>query len=412
MNELFIDCESTIHAKGNPFSKSNKLCCVGTLFNGEYIHHDIEYSGLPYNESLRSIARLFSQARLIVGFNLKYDLHWIRRYIPDVIFPDLYCCQLTDFILSNQRNPYPSLDKVSEFYGLGKKLDVVKSQYWDNGIDTPDIPLEILSEYLKQDVYLTEQVYVKQRGILSGLSRSKQALTSLHQRDLGTLQIAEFNGMYFDSETASRLSESTRQALVTIKGELDALVGLDTSIPFNWGSGDHLSALLYGGGINVPCLVTTQKTLKDGTVKTREVQGYRTESFPTLVKPLKGSECLPTREMSDSELQFQNTYRLNERKPLIHRVYATNKDVLRSLRTTGLASKIVGLLLQYSDLESLLSKGYEGITKCCIKKDWELGIIHGQFNQSVVVTGRLSSSEPNLQNFTSNIKPLFYSRFT
>ena len=43
--------------------------------------------------------------------------------------------------------------------------------------------------------------------------------------------------------------------------------------------------------------------------------------------------------------------------------------------------------------------------------NWETNVLHGQLNQCVARTGRLSSSKPNLQNFDGEIKQLFGSRY-
>jgi DNA polymerase I-like protein with 3'-5' exonuclease and polymerase domains len=47
----------------------------------------------------------------------------------------------------------------------------------------------------------------------------------------------------------------------------------------------------------------------------------------------------------------------------------------------------------------------------CQEFGWPKDTIHGQFNMVVAQTGRLSSSNPNLQNFAKIIKELFYSRY-
>ena len=71
--------------------------------------------------------------------------------------------------------------------------------------------------------------------------------------------------------------------------------------------------------------------------------------------------------------------------------YSTSVDVLEDLADKY---EIVGEVLEYRKVVKLNSTYCEGLTKQADKQ----GRIHTTFNQTVTVTGRLSSTEPNLQN--------------
>ena len=71
--------------------------------------------------------------------------------------------------------------------------------------------------------------------------------------------------------------------------------------------------------------------------------------------------------------------------------YSTAADVLEKLAPEY---KIVADILEYRGLAKLKSTYAEGLF-ACIAKD---GRIHTNFNQTITATGRISSTEPNLQN--------------
>lgn len=72
--------------------------------------------------------------------------------------------------------------------------------------------------------------------------------------------------------------------------------------------------------------------------------------------------------------------------------YATTEEILVSLKSK---SPIVGKILEYRGLKKLLSTYIDALPQL-INPD--TGHIHTSFNQTVTTTGRLSSSNPNLQN--------------
>lgn len=72
--------------------------------------------------------------------------------------------------------------------------------------------------------------------------------------------------------------------------------------------------------------------------------------------------------------------------------YATNADVLEKLRDKH---PIVNFIMEYRQLAKLKSTYCDGLTAVVNKNTHR---IHSVFTQTVTVTGRLSSTEPNLQN--------------
>lgn len=71
--------------------------------------------------------------------------------------------------------------------------------------------------------------------------------------------------------------------------------------------------------------------------------------------------------------------------------YSTSADILEKLRSED---PVVGMILEYRQLTKLKSTYADGLANYILEDNR----IHGKFNQTVAATGRISSTEPNLQN--------------
>ena len=91
------------------------------------------------------------------------------------------------------------------------------------------------------------------------------------------------------------------------------------------------------------------------------------------------------------ELLFDKLKLDSKAKKLKTGQYSTSEDVLMALKEKH---EIVGLILEYRELKKLVST-YIASLPSYIAPD---GKIHTTYNQTVTATGRLSSSNPNLQN--------------
>ncbi|MCQ2446401.1 MAG: DNA polymerase, partial [Clostridia bacterium] len=72
--------------------------------------------------------------------------------------------------------------------------------------------------------------------------------------------------------------------------------------------------------------------------------------------------------------------------------YSTDADVLNKLKEKN---EIIGLIMEYRSLTKLKSTYADGLPKGISPRD---GRVHSTFYQTGAITGRISSSEPNLQN--------------
>jgi len=316
---------------------------------------------------------------LLVGFNFKFDYHWLHNNEVNLSGKRIWDCQAAHYILTHQLCIFPSLNVVCEYYGLPQKLDVVKTEYWEKGITTSLVPQEILLPYAAYDVQLTYQVFKLQ---WKQATPAQRALILLDGQDTHVLREMEANGILFDPEMCQQREKEIDGKIKLLEQELQSIY---PQVPINFASNDNLSAFLYGG--------TVEEVIKvhDGFYKTGIKKGQPklkntviTHQLPQLYKPVKGSEL--------KKAGF----------------YATNEPTLRQLKGN---TKIVDLILGLAKMAKINGTYYKGLPKLNKEMHWPEGILHSNFNNTQTITGRLSSNKPNQQNFSGDILDIFCSRY-
>jgi DNA polymerase I-like protein with 3'-5' exonuclease and polymerase domains len=343
---------------------------------------------------LTELRASLSEAKLVVGFNIKFDLNHVRRH--GLVPPDrvrIWDCQIAEFLLTGQQGPYPSLNECLAKYGLGQKDDKI-AEYWALGIDTHEIPVDELRFYNNLDVELTYKLYLKQQEVMT---EKQKKLCLVMGLDLLVLAEMEWNGVKFDKELCRTKADETAKELAIIT---DELLEYAPSRDVNLDSGHQLSCILYGGAFELTTVDhVTQEIYKSGKRKGQEYSKnhYRTEVYNCdgWFTPLRGSETKLVSKVGEHN----------------YRIYQTGEDVLKQLRKpTKQHKRIIELLLKRAELAKLMDTYYGKIPAMLETMEWG-DYLHGQYNQCVAATGRLSSSAPNMQNFSGDVDALLVSRY-
>lgn len=389
MTVLIIDVEATgaQRNKAHPFDNRNRLTHIGVKpLEQSVCLYEVEYSYKPFGESLRTVQDWIGNSRLLVGANIKFDLHWLSRYGIDLHGIKVFDLTVAFFILRGQKNPYPSLDQMAEYYGVEKKLDVVKLEYWDKGFDTDEVPQEILEEYLAQDLLVTELVYKKMAAEIATSSPDMVRTIQLAMYDLLVLQECEENGMLYDKEASIQEGDRIEKELIEEEEDLKKLLGYDW---FSSTSYQKKSVMLFGGTLEFKEKVKYPFTYKDGRTIEKEKWGKVEKTFQGFFSPKLGTPL--------AEEGF----------------YSTDESNLVTLleQARGKAKEVITRLLSMAKKEKKRSTYYHGFPKQINHFNWENNVIHTTLNQVVAATGRLSSSKPNIQNIEGGVKEMFKSRF-
>lgn len=364
MKPTFLDGETTTYNKGHRFDPRNSL--VSFVYNNQF-HY---VTDPDFRVSQRKAVGL------VVGFNIKFDLHWLDVSLDDV---QIWDCQLAEFVLNGQRGAYQSLDELLEVYGLPPKRKHEVHAMWEAGIQTTDIPVDILKDYNLGDVEPLAQVYEYQRQRVTPL---QEKLIFLMGEDMKVLIEMERNGILFDKERAAAACTNLTAKVREIEEKLAAFLPPIVHGKFNWDSGDHLSALLYGGTISFDYATEMVSQYKSGDKKGQEYikRSWFEEVvvFPKLYEPLEGTEVKKTKENPDAVTRF----------------YQVDDPTLKQIKPINKESRPLVLLLAERGKTIKLVEMLESLFKQFDKYQWENNLIHPNYNQNVVVTGRLSSSSP------------------
>lgn len=118
----------------------------------------------------------------------------------------------------------------------------------------------------------------------------------------------------------------------------------------------------------------------------------RMNEYEEKVHELSNSDFNISSPKQVGELLFDHLHLSDKPKKTKTGQYVTNEEVLESLRS---AHPVVDYILKYRAMKKLLGTYIDALPKLI---NPHTGHIHSTFNQAITATGRLSSSDPNLQN--------------
>lgn len=412
---------------------------------------------------------------LIVAHNAAYEISWFLTFARAEFEAFLkrggrvFCTMHSEYIASDFQSMYPSLDETAPKYGGTHKVDGVKI-LWEQGVLTSQIDPVLLHDYLVNgDIPNTALCFYGQCATFA--QRNQMQYVWERMDALLAWAYCEWFGLFVNMPIARKNQEEQEQRILEIKKELQQYIPKDLpeTLDFNFGSDFHMSALVYGGPIKyrkkvpydppqyvkadywqvgdtwvavddmeAPLGATTYKAGKNkGLPKVFRVdtdeEKLKWEDDLYFCPGLVNIQELPEvlREKYAERGEFRQARCLQDGTP----VYSTSTDAMEALARHGfefcrLVNELGALekdtgtyyLREVLDSEGRV-KERKGMLQYVIpEREDGSGIIHHRLNTSATVTGRLSSSNPNLQNLPrpdedgdgvakSKVKQVFTSRF-
>ena len=375
-----IDVETTLNGNediglAHPMHPDNKVVAYGLYLLRTYVTYDAgEFDG--------AIQRI-SHEVILCGHNFSFDLMYLFKQSTALKAKlqehKIWDTQLAEYILSGQRTKFSSLDELSVKYGLPLKDDTIK-KYFQAGLGSEKIPPEELIPYLEQDVINTKAIAQAQykRAVAAGqLMLIETQMEALH----ATTEM-QFNGLHVDKVRLDEYTVEVVDNFVDVKLNLEALAAgyvEDINSPKQW------SQFFFGGKKRIK-VKEEVGVYKNGNAKFKLVEKT------VVIKPF-------INYVPDPEKVSAKTGQISVDDSVLN-------DMLKHTFDAK-AIAIINGLLKYRELAKQLSTYVQGLSKHIIGD-----FIHGKLNHTATVTGRLSSTNPNLQNISNNpIKQIFNSRY-
>ena len=257
MKKLILDTETTglHHQKDKAFALS--FSWVG--------EDTITFLNLREKYSLGILQRVIAKAELLIGHNLKFDLHQlIQAGIPWSLMKDkkFYCTMVAEACINEHKASY-SLDNLGlEYFNL-PKVDIVTQVKDHLGVkrlakakamgQLSKMPIEYIEKYCNRDVRITKLLYNKQKDLIQ-----EQPIFDLEMEVLPSLLEVERRGIHFDLEGLSKTKKEFERELKQVQER----VIINTSSPIEMK--DQFEKL----GLDIPVNPETKRpTFAKGVLK-------------------------------------------------------------------------------------------------------------------------------------------------
>jgi DNA polymerase I-like protein with 3'-5' exonuclease and polymerase domains len=375
MSVITLDLETSVKCpvgnfKAHPMWRGNKVVALGLMVDDKY---EGQYAPSPI--VINNAAWKLSEATLVVGANIKFDLLYMFRD-NNYPLPTIWDVQLAEYLLSGQTHKYPSLDEMTARY-VGEehlKDDRIK-EYWDKGVDTEDIPKSMLMDYMEGDVRNTYKIFQRQWELAQTFDMLPLMLTQMDALR-ATTQMAR-NGMAIDWEYVKDKRNIYTALIADRAQELERIApGLD------WQSPKELSLYFFGG----------ERKRKEKQLVGQYKNGNDKYKLVEVVDKVAG---LYDPTSFGLELGKAGYYSTDD--GVLKRLVDTHKDV------------VAGIISWLREAHKINETYYGNLQGLRFPSDH----IYPNLNHTSTTTGRLSCTNPNLQNQTDagDVKRAYVSRY-
>jgi DNA polymerase I-like protein with 3'-5' exonuclease and polymerase domains len=448
MYDVVVDLEVDLgedRKDPSPYQKSNVLSGIGWLRTDED-----EVKIWEKGDSIDAFVSDVNSARYVVCHNAKFDISWLRECGINVTVK-LIDTMINQYILNRGVRGELSLKKLAEKYDVTRKTDDL-AEAMQKGMNWSDLDIETRRGYLESDVRATAEIYKKQMAIFDDeASSSLVPIRDLMAEFCSVLTDIERAGMAIDMNVLDKVDQDYAHEETELRNYLTHQVrDLMGDLDVNLSSPEQMSQVIYscqlvdknkwkeimnigvdhrGKPLRRPHL--SLREFKEAMVKcfkrSRKVRSIQCpacygkgnyfkvkkngENFkkPTACPSCSGKGFIYKDLESRAGLNITPTVSLASAGG-----FKTDKLTLNNLLNKSKderAKKFLGAIVRLSAIETYRSSFIEGIKKG-IKSD---GLLHSNFNQCITATGRLSSSNPNLQNMPKGklfpVRRAFVSRF-
>lgn len=370
---------------GHPTPRIEYIACTSSLGIDPAVVHRSDPRFTELHADIRSLS-----GRLIVGHNISFDYQHLRPVLWTMVWDTM----IADYVLSSQTKRFTPLGELMQREaGLPPKKDLIV-EYMDKGIAPQDIPPKEMVPYASYDVTGTQEVFLSQYKRASIAQRRLILILSV-----ASLAYADCsaNGLLLDR--AASVDRRDRCFFETDR--------MATGFMEVWGAGNpgmhHDIALLKGACVrkgHAPSHWATTPTAMSslffnkpsafiaGTVPAPELGARRIREV-VLESPLK--DVTPPYAPAPTKS-----------RPIL----STADDVLTQIHEMGIEPHASLALMEQRRRENhkLGTTYYQALLE---QADLYNGRIHPTIHSAATITGRTSSSNPNIQNQPPETREVF-----
>ena len=452
---LVLDVENTVQRDGegridgSPFNGENYLVSVGACYAHEnllpknvtyefFAHNDLppDFSG---EQGFQLIQNLIDSADVLVGHNLKYDLHWLRQSNFNIEGKKYYCTMIGEYVLARGQKMSMSLAESAKRRKVHLKKSELVEESFSKGIGYEAMPISDVDEYGRSDCVSCAEVFLSQiKEYESEDSKTLMPTVEMMNEMMGVLLDMETNGIRIDTDVLSAIEKEylneqkeLQETMNTICQEVmgDNLINLNSPAQLSeiiysrkvidkneWKEQFNIGLNAQGKPLFRPRLTPqefrraidrmtkpvykTWSSICDGC----EGKGHyfkQKKDGSAFKKPTKCATCKGI-GVKQNEMTELAGFNLRPATVLDASAngFVTSKDVIGRLLGQARSNNNQNAITFLESMQRLnaVSTYLTSFVKGIQRNTRASGLLHTTFNQCRTATGRLSSSDPNFQN--------------